>query len=138
MAQRLSWAATIRQVSVLGESALPAAGGLLDRMRARISSGSLFGARIRGNRPRGFTTALNGRPTALVPIDGFERVMPLDILPVPLFRALLVGDTDMAGALGCLELDEEDLALATFLCPGKQDYGTCLRSALDAIEREGL
>jgi Na+-transporting NADH:ubiquinone oxidoreductase subunit A len=107
-------------------------------MRARISSGSLFGARIRGNRARAFTTALNGRPTALVPIDGFERVMALDILPVPLFRALLVGDTDMASALGCLELDEEDLALPTFLCPGKQDYGTFLRSALDAIEREGL
>lgn len=126
------------QISVLGEGAAPAAGGLLDRMRARISSGSLFGARIRGGRPRAFTTALNGRPTALVPIDGFERVMALDILPVPLFRALLVGDTDMASALGCLELDEEDLALPTFLCPGKQDYGTFLRSALDAIEREGL
>jgi Na+-transporting NADH:ubiquinone oxidoreductase subunit A len=64
--------------------------------------------------------------------------MPLDILPVPLFRALLVGDTDMASALGCLELDEEDLALPTFLCPGKQDYGKFLLSALDAIEREGV
>jgi Na+-transporting NADH:ubiquinone oxidoreductase subunit A len=126
------------QVSVLGESAAPAAGGLLNRVRAWISSGSLFGARIIGDSPREFTTALNGQLTALVPIDGFERVMPLDILPVPLFRALLVGDADMASALGCLELDEEDLALATFLCPGKQDYGARLRSTLDLIEREGL
>jgi Na+-transporting NADH:ubiquinone oxidoreductase subunit A len=126
------------QVSVLGESAAPAAGSLLNRVRAWISSGSIFGAWVIGDSPREFTTALNGQPTALVPIDGFERVMPLDILPVPLFRALLVRDADMANALGCLELDEEDLALATFLCPGKQDYGAHLRSTLDLIEREGL
>jgi Na+-transporting NADH:ubiquinone oxidoreductase subunit A len=125
------------QVSVLGESAVPAPSGALDRLRAWVSPGSLFGARVWGDRPLAFTTALNGRPTALIPVDAFERVMPLDILPVPLFRALLVGDTDMASALGCLELGEEDLALATFLCPGKQDYGSLLRAALDTIEREG-
>jgi Na+-transporting NADH:ubiquinone oxidoreductase subunit A len=62
-------------------------------------------------------------------------MMPLDILPAPLLRALIVGDTDMAEALGCLELDEEDLALCTFVCPGKWDYGPLLRSSLDRIEK---
>lgn len=90
-----------------------------------------------GARRPGPTTALHGRPVALIPIDAFERVMPLDILPVPLLRALIVGDTDMAQALGCLELDEEDLALCTFVCPGKQDYGPLLRSILSRIEKEG-
>jgi Na+-transporting NADH:ubiquinone oxidoreductase subunit A len=46
---------------------------------------------------------------------------------------LLVGDTERAEALGCLELEEEDLALCTFLCPGKNDYGALLRSALREI-----
>jgi Na+-transporting NADH:ubiquinone oxidoreductase subunit A len=63
--------------------------------------------------------------------------MPLDILPVPLLRALAVGDTELAKDLGCLELEEEDLALCSFVCPGKQDYGALLRAALSRIEKEG-
>jgi Na+-transporting NADH:ubiquinone oxidoreductase subunit A len=95
---------------------------------------------VRG-RPDGrrfaLTSALHGRTTAMVPLGGFERVMPLDILPTQLLRALLVGDTDMAQALGALELDEEDLALCTFVCPSKLDYGPLLRATLTAIEKEG-
>ncbi|MGI9293923.1 MAG: Na(+)-translocating NADH-quinone reductase subunit A [Pseudomonadales bacterium] len=84
-----------------------------------------------------FTTALNGRSTALVPVDAFEHIMPMDILPVPLLRALLIKDTDQAQALGCLELDAEDLALCSFVCPGKNDYGSVLRINLEQIERDG-
>ncbi len=73
----------------------------------------------------------------MLPLGGFERVMPLDILPSQLVRALLVGDTDMAQALGCLELLEEDLALCSFVCPSKIDYGSLLRLCLDQIEKEG-
>lgn len=83
------------------------------------------------------STALHGRPSAIIPLGGFERVMPLDILPTQLLRALSVGDTEMAKALGCLELDEEDLALCSFVCPGKQEYGPLLRAALHHIEKEG-
>jgi Na+-transporting NADH:ubiquinone oxidoreductase subunit A len=63
--------------------------------------------------------------------------MPLDILPSPLFRALMVRDTDEAQALGALELAEEDLALCSFLCPAKNDYGAALRINLDQIEKDG-
>jgi Na+-transporting NADH:ubiquinone oxidoreductase subunit A len=78
---------------------------------------------------------LHGAPTAFVPLGGFERVMPLDILPTQLLRALLVGDSDMAEALGCLELAEEDLALCTFVCPSKIEYGPLLRACLDQMEK---
>lgn len=84
-----------------------------------------------------FTTAVNGSHRAMVPIGSYERVMPLDILPTLLLRDLASGDTDSAQALGCLELDEEDLALCTFVCPGKNDYAPMLRAALDKIEKEG-
>jgi Na+-transporting NADH:ubiquinone oxidoreductase subunit A len=83
------------------------------------------------------TTTQNGSPRAMVPIGSYERVMPLEILPTQLLRALVVGDTDEAQRLGALELDEEDLALCTFVCPGKYDYGPVLRERLDQIEREG-
>ncbi|MBL4909183.1 MAG: Na(+)-translocating NADH-quinone reductase subunit A [Alteromonadaceae bacterium] len=83
------------------------------------------------------TTTTNGSERAMVPIGNFERVMPLDILPTLLLRDLCAGDTDSAQQLGALELDEEDLALCTFVCPGKTDYGVHLRDCLTTIEKEG-
>ncbi|RVT46566.1 Na(+)-translocating NADH-quinone reductase subunit A [Rheinheimera sediminis] len=83
------------------------------------------------------TTTTNGSSRAMVPIGNYERVMPLDILPTLLLRDLLVSDSDGAVSLGCLELDEEDLALCTFVCPGKYDYGVALRDCLTTIQKEG-
>ncbi|MFO7908359.1 MAG: Na(+)-translocating NADH-quinone reductase subunit A [Planctomycetota bacterium] len=82
-------------------------------------------------------TNMHGSRRAMVPIGVYEKVMPLDILPTQLLRALIVGDTDEAQMLGCLELDEEDLGLCTFVCPSKYDYGPILRRNLTTIEREG-
>ena len=83
------------------------------------------------------TTTTNGSTRAMVPIGNYERVMPLDILPTLFLRDLCAGDTDSAQQLGALELDEEDLALCTFVCPGKTDYGVLLRDCLTTIEKEG-
>ena len=83
------------------------------------------------------TTTTNGSSRAMVPIGNYERVMPLDILPTLLLRDMISGDTDGAQTLGCLELDEEDLALCTYVCPGKYDYGTILRNCLTTIQKEG-
>jgi Na+-transporting NADH:ubiquinone oxidoreductase subunit A len=125
------------QTSVIGEA------GQTQDLNGKAATGEKFtsyGPR-KYNRPvaRKFalSTALHGRPSAIIPLGGFERVMPLDILPVPLLRALAVGDTELAKDLGCLELEEEDLALCSFVCPGKQDYGALLRAALSRIEKEG-
>jgi Na+-transporting NADH:ubiquinone oxidoreductase subunit A len=84
-----------------------------------------------------FTTTTNGSERAMVPVGNYEQVMPLDILPTQLLRALIVGDTETAQALGCLELEEEDLALCTYVCPGKYEYGPILRDNLSRIEKEG-
>jgi Na+-transporting NADH:ubiquinone oxidoreductase subunit A len=83
------------------------------------------------------TTSTNGSDRAMVPIGNYEKVMPLDIEPTPLLRDLCAGDSDNAQRLGVLELDEEDLALCTFVCPGKYEYGNLLRECLDKIEKEG-
>ena len=90
-----------------------------------------------GSKPLAMTTNTNGSERAMVPVGAYERIMPLDILPTQLLRALLVGDTETAKALGCLELDEEDLALCTYVCPGKYEYGPVLRDNLLHIEKEG-
>ena len=63
--------------------------------------------------------------------------MPLDILPTYLLRSLSYKDLEEAEALGALELEEEDLALCTFVDPGKNDFGAMLREVLTTIEKEG-
>lgn len=96
-----------------------------------------FASAVRFGHKFALTTSQHGRPRAMVPIGNFERVMPLDLLPVPLLKALLVRDTDAARDLGCLELDEEDLALCSFVCCSKYEYGPVLRDNLELIEKHG-
>jgi Na+-transporting NADH:ubiquinone oxidoreductase subunit A len=97
----------------------------------------LFKRRERRRGQLAISTNSHGRNTAMIPAEAFDKLIPMDILSVPLLRALLIGDTDQAQALGCLELDPEDLALCSFVCPGKNNYGSLLRVNLDRIEREG-
>ncbi|MDA3843934.1 MAG: Na(+)-translocating NADH-quinone reductase subunit A [Candidatus Kapabacteria bacterium] len=84
-----------------------------------------------------FNTALHGGERAIVPVGSYEKVMPLDILPTFLLRALACNDIEEAEQLGCLELDEEDLALCTFVCQSKIDHGAALRRNLTILEKEG-
>lgn len=99
---------------------------------ARIYLGSIL-----SGKQFDFTTSTGGSKRAMVPNGSYEKVMPLDVLPTQLLRALLTKDTDLAQGLGALELEEEDLALCTYVCPGKYDYGSALRESLTLIEKEG-
>ena len=92
---------------------------------------------VGGSKKFALTTSTNGSPRAMVPIGMYEEVMPMDLLPTFLLRSLIVGDVEQAEKLGALELDEEDLALCTFVCPGKTNYGPILRANLDMIEKDG-
>ena len=84
-----------------------------------------------------FTSSAEGNRRAMIPVGSYEKIMPLDIDPPYFLRSLIMGDTERAQALGCLELDEEDLALCAFVCPGKTNYGPLLRDVLTRIEQEG-
>lgn len=87
------------------------------------------------------STSSGGSKRAMVPMGTYEKVMPLDILPTQLLRSIIFtaksGDTDPALRMGVLELDEEDLSLCSFVCPGKYDYSSILRETLTLIEKEG-
>jgi len=125
------------QISAIPDGGQRSLFGWLGLFARSYSIAGLFKRRQGHMKLLPFSSSRKGRPTAMVPVDAFEHVIPMDILPVPLLRALLIRDTDQAQALGCLELDAEDLALCSFVCPGKIDYGTVLQINLDQIEREG-
>ena len=84
-----------------------------------------------------FKALMNGSDRPIVPIGLYEEVLPLNLLPAMLLRNIVLMDTEKIQALGGLELDEEDLSLCSFVCPGKYDFGSLLRAGLTKIEIEG-
>lgn len=128
---------TGNQVTVLREGRERELFGYLSPGINRHSAMNIYLSKLMPGKKLGMTTTTNGSERAMVPIGGYEEVMPLDILPTQLLRALVVGDTDAAQALGALELVEEDLALCTYVCVGKYEYGPILRDNLTRIELEG-
>jgi Na+-transporting NADH:ubiquinone oxidoreductase subunit A len=125
------------QVSVLAEERQREFLGWLRPGFNKFSVKKLFAGSLLAGRPLAMTTSKQGSLRAMVPIDAFEKVMPLNVKATWLLRSLLTLDTDLAQGLGCLELDEEDLALCSFVCSGKINYGHHLRQTLRKIEEEG-
>ncbi|MEM6978302.1 MAG: Na(+)-translocating NADH-quinone reductase subunit A [Planctomycetota bacterium] len=126
-----------RQVSVIEEGDQREFLGWQKPGFDKYSVTKIFASAATPNRKFAFTSTTGGSERAMVPMGTYEKVMPLDLLPTQLLRALIVRDTDSAQQLGALELEEEDLALCTFVCPGKYEYGSLLRENLTVIEREG-
>lgn len=125
------------QVSVIEEGRKREFLGWLVPGLNKFSTKAVYLSKLFPKKLFAFTSSLEGSKRAMVPIGMYEKVMPLDIQPTFLLRSLIVGDTDQAQLLGCLELDEEDLGLCTFVCPGKYNYGSILRENLTKIEKDG-
>ena len=124
------------QVSLLEEGNKRTFFGWMSTGANRHSIMGSYISKIKGLSNYAPTTSTNGSERAMVPIGAYEAIMPLDIMPTQLLRTLIVGDIEVAMQLGCLELDEEDLALCTYVCPGKYEYGPILRDNLTMIEKE--
>lgn len=103
----------------------------------KFSIKNIFVSKLIPQKIFGFNTSTNGSVRSIVPIGSYEAVMPGDFLPTQLLRFLMAKNTDRAVELGALELDEEDLALCTFVDPCKNEYGPELRATLNLIEKEG-
>ena len=125
------------QVSVLGEDRKRELLGWVMPGFDKFSVKRVFASGFLARRRFSMTTSTHGSLRAMVPVGAYEKVVPLNVKATWLLRSLLTLDTDLAQQLGCLELDEEDLALCSFVCAGKIDYGHHLRQTLLKIEKEG-
>jgi Na+-transporting NADH:ubiquinone oxidoreductase subunit A len=125
-----------QQVVVLREGRERPLLGYLSPGANRHSNLGIYLSSLFKGRKFDFTTTTNGSERAMVPVGSYETIMPLDILPTQLLRALIVGDIESAMDLGALELEEDDLGLCTYVCPGKYEYGPILRDNLTRIEKE--
>ena len=101
------------------------------------SSLRMFLTSIFKNYKYNLTSAINGGFRAIVPVGVYEEIFPMNLMITQLLKAIVTEDTELAQTLGVLELDEEDLALCTYSCPSKYDYGLILRNILEKIEKDG-
>ncbi len=124
------------QISVIEENNTREFAGWMGPGYDKYSFKNTYAGKFK-NKVFNFSTNTFGSRRAIVPVGSFEGVMPLDILPTQLIRAIKTKDVEFAQQLGALELDEEDLALCTFVGPGKDDFGPALRETLTTIEKEG-
>ncbi len=125
------------QVTVLKEGNVRRFLGWLAPGFDKFSLLALFASKLAPGKKFDFDTDLNGGMRGIVPMGSYEKVMPFDLMPTFLLKSIVANDMEKAEELGVLELDEEDVALCTFACPSKNEYGTALREMLTRIEKEG-
>lgn len=127
-----------RQISVIHEQG---GRGFLNWLKPggdRFSITRLFLSSFAPERRFPMNTATWGGKRAIFPLGTYEKVMPLDIVATTLLKNLAIGNIEKTMSLGGLELVEEDLALCSFVCPGKNEYGPMLRQILTSFEKESV
>lgn len=83
-----------------------------------------------------FTTSLHGEPRAFIDPTLYDKVNPLAVSTMHLVKAVMAEDFDLAEELGLLEVDSEDFALPTFVCPSKMEMSEIIRQGIKKYSQE--
>ena len=102
----------------------------------KYSMSRTFLAWLTPNREFTLHTNLNGGKRAFVMTGQYEKVLPMDIYPVHLLKAILVEDIDKMENLGIYEIAEEDLALCEFVCTSKTEVQTIVWDGIELMIKE--
>jgi Na+-transporting NADH:ubiquinone oxidoreductase subunit A len=82
-------------------------------------------------------TNSHGEHRAFVVSGQYEEVLPMNIYPQHLMKAIMTGDFEQMEGLGIHELSEEDIALCEFACTSKMQLQEILRDGLDLVREQG-
>ncbi len=124
------------QVTVIEEGNKPTFMGWLAPGFGKYSFSRAFFSWLRPNKEFSLNTNYNGGARAFVFTGVYEQVLPMDIYPMQLLKAILAEDIDKMEQLGIYEVVPEDFALCEFVCPSKIEIQTILRNGLDMIRKE--
>lgn len=78
----------------------------------------------------------NGEERAYVVTGDYEKVLPMNIFPLQLIKAIMVEDIELMENLGIYEVSPEDFALCEFICTSKVEVQSIIRKGLDLIRKE--
>ncbi|MBI1222496.1 MAG: Na(+)-translocating NADH-quinone reductase subunit A [Bacteroidetes bacterium] len=126
-----------QQITAIPEGDEPEFFGWVIPSEARPSISKTFLSYLTPNRKYRVNTSMHGEERPFVVTNEYEKVLPMDIYPVQLLKAILAGDLEAMESLGIFELVEEDLSLCEFVCTSKQPVLDILSDGLTLIEKEG-
>lgn len=124
------------QVTVIEEGNQPTFMGWLAPGLDKLSFSRAFFSWMRPQKSYTLNTNTNGGERAFVFTGVYEQVLPMDIYPMQLLKAILAEDIDKMEQLGIYEVVPEDLALCEYVCPSKIEIQSILRNGLDMIRKE--
>ena len=124
------------QVTVIPEGTEPTFMGWLAPGFGRHSFSRAFFSWLTPNKKYALNTNTNGGVRAFVFTGVYEKVLPMDIYPMQLLKAILAEDIDKMEQLGIYEVVPEDFALCEYVCPSKIEIQSIIRQGLDTIRKE--
>ena len=102
----------------------------------KFSLSRSFPAWLTPNRHYRLDTNLQGGVRPFVLTGEYEKVLPMDLYPMQLLKAILVEDIEKMEALGIYEVGEEDFALCEFICPSKIELQSIIREGINLMIKE--
>ncbi len=111
--------------------------GWLLPIAPRPSTSGTFPNKLFGDYKFKADTNSHGEKRAFVLTGHYEKVLPMDVLPQELMKAIMANDFERMEGLGIYELVEEDVAICEFTCVSKQPLQSILREGLDVMREQG-
>ena len=102
----------------------------------KYSFSRTFLSSLIGRKDYRLDTNLHGGHRAFVMTGQYEQVVPMDIYPMQLLKAIIAEDIDNMENLGIYEIAGEDFALCEFICPSKMEIQSIVRKGLDLMVKE--
>jgi len=102
----------------------------------KFSTSKSFPSWLSPNKKYALDTNLHGGERAYVMTGKFEKVLPMDILPLQLIKSILYEDVDLMENLGIYEVEPEDLALVEFIDTSKTNIQALVRKGLEVMRKE--
>lgn len=124
------------QITILPEGNKPEFMGWIAPGLEKFSVSRTFFSWLQNSKKYTINTNMHGGERAFVFTGVYEKVLPMDIYPMQLLKAIIVNDIDKMEQLGIYEVAEEDFALCEFVCPSKIEIQSIIRKGLDVIQKE--
>lgn len=124
------------QITVIPEGNTPEFLGWLLPGLQKLSLSRTYFSWLRPKKTYNLTTNKHGEERAFVMTGQYDKVLPMNIYPVFLLKAILAKDLEKMEALGIYEVSEEDFALCEFVCTSKINVQQIITEGLDMILEE--
>lgn len=125
------------QITAIPEGDQPEFLGWLLPGFKKLSLSRTFFSWLTPNRVYNLDTNTHGEERAFVITGQYDRVLPMNILPVYLLKAILANDIERMEQLGIYEVSEEDFALCEFACTSKIEVQKIISEGLELMRKEG-